>query len=156
MIVFSGEISGACKKKVARQSVFRMFLAALTPALLIIAGSIALAIIWEPIVALMVIPGILLITLVCIPPRKKKDFDRIMPNMVKIDGDEIECRSDAFEEFRMLYDVTEVLDFGEWYQILFTFSSKSYLFICQKSLITEGALEDFEKLFEDKITRKRK
>lgn len=44
--------------------------------------------------------------------------------------------------------------YGEFYDIIFYFSNKVLNCICQKDLIVEGTMEEFEKLFEDKIVRK--
>lgn len=53
-----------------------------------------------------------------------------------------------------MYDVKEVEDLGDSYRILFDFPGCSPMFLCQKDLITEGTIEDFEELFADKIVRK--
>ena len=57
-------------------------------------------------------------------------------------------------QLRDISDVKVVVDWGEWYDIIFYFPYKSVGFICQKDLIVEGTIEEFEKLFEDKIVRK--
>ncbi|MFQ6749888.1 MAG: hypothetical protein ACLRFR_03525 [Clostridia bacterium] len=49
--------------------------------------------------------------------------------------------------------VKQVIDMGEWYNIAFKYDS-SAMITCQKNLIVEGTIEDFEKLFADKIIRK--
>lgn len=55
---------------------------------------------------------------------------------------------------RSIDDVKKVIDMGEFYDILFYFPSQWSNCICQKDLIVEGTIEEFEKLFEDKIVRK--
>ena len=59
-------------------------------------------------------------------------------------------------QLRDISDVKVVVDWGEWYDIIFYFPYKSVGFICQKDLIVEGTIEEFEKLFEGKIIRKYK
>ena len=49
--------------------------------------------------------------------------------------------------------VKKVIDMGEWYYIIFKFGDISNSWICQKDLITQGTIEDFEKIFEGKIKR---
>ena len=55
---------------------------------------------------------------------------------------------------RSLDDVKKIIDMGEFYDIIFYFPNQWSNCICQKDLIVAGTLEEFEKLFEDKIVRK--
>lgn len=55
---------------------------------------------------------------------------------------------------RSIDDVKNVIDMGTFYHILFYFPKQWANCICQKDLIVEGTIEEFEKLFEDKIVRK--
>lgn len=50
--------------------------------------------------------------------------------------------------------VKKVIDAGEWYYLIFKFGDISNSWVCQKDLITQGTIEEFEKLFENKIVRK--
>ena len=58
------------------------------------------------------------------------------------------------ETHRSINSVTRVLDYGEWYYLLFEFDSRDIYFVCQKSLLTKGSLEEFEALFEGKIEKR--
>ncbi len=53
--------------------------------------------------------------------------------------------------------IKQIVDYGEFYQIkLYVIAYVGFAFnilICQKDLITKGMLENFEKMFEDKIER---
>lgn len=53
----------------------------------------------------------------------------------------------------MLSAVKCVKDYGEWYHFEFNFSDRDMYFVCQKSLLTEGSIEEFESLFADKLMR---
>ena len=54
-----------------------------------------------------------------------------------------------------LSEVTVVYDMGEWYHIHFGCKYDRWArFICQKDLIQGATIEEFEKLFENKIVRK--
>lgn len=64
------------------------------------------------------------------------------------------CIADNFTENRSVELVRKVYDYGEFYFISFRFGKISCYFICQKSLLTQGTIEDFEKLFDGKIVRK--
>ena len=55
------------------------------------------------------------------------------------------------ERFRMLNSVKEILDYGEWYYFIFNYEDRDPYFVCQKDLLTQGTLEEFEALFEGKI-----
>ena len=48
-------------------------------------------------------------------------------------------------------EVIEVIEYQEYYHILFNNFNKNY--VCQKDLLTQGTIEEFEALFEGKITR---
>ena len=50
--------------------------------------------------------------------------------------------------------VKRVIDCGEWYYIIFKFGDIGNSWVCQKDLLIQGTIEDFEKLFEGKIIRK--
>ena len=55
----------------------------------------------------------------------------------------------------MIDSVKRVVDYGEWYDFVFYYSDRDLYFVCQKSLLTKGTLEEFEALFEGKIVRKK-
>lgn len=57
-------------------------------------------------------------------------------------------------KIRKIKKVKKVYDFGEWYYILFKWDLSDYI-ICQKNLLSKGSIEDFEKIFEGKIIRKK-
>ena len=56
-------------------------------------------------------------------------------------------------QLRDFSDVKIVKDWGLWYEIIFYFPYRSIDFICQKDLLVEGSIEEFEKLFEGLIVR---
>ncbi len=87
-------------------------------------------------------------------PTKKQDREGIYPEMIIIEDEELKCLCEKGSVHRKMYDVKEVEDWGDSYRILFDFLGRSPMFLCQKDLITEGTIEDFEELFADKIVRK--
>ena len=54
------------------------------------------------------------------------------------------------ELFVMIESIHNVYDFGEYYHLW----EAGDMFLCQKNLLTKGSLEEIEKIFEGKITRK--
>ena len=76
------------------------------------------------------------------------------PVKVEIMSDVMISTGKNFEYARYYDDVKKVIDFGEWYHIVFYWPHKSWSYLCQKDLITEGTIEEFEELFKDKLVRK--
>lgn len=77
-----------------------------------------------------------------------------IPKRIYIMDDKMVCIADNLTENRSVELVRKVFDYGEFYFISFYFGKISCYFICQKSLLTQGTIEDFEKLFDGKIVRK--
>ncbi len=96
------------------------------------------------------IPAILLI------PQSKKSKLPLTPKKIFTDNEYIVCQGDNFEEYRLIEDVDKVIDYANFYYICFPFGNKSDKFVCQKSLIAKGTIEEFEALFEGKIERRDK
>lgn len=103
------------------------------------------------------LPGPLLITIIVLFPNKTKQPPPIyvaiikdtMIAKVKINNGSIIKYGNSVEH------VKKVIDFGDWYFISFHIFHKNPSFICQKDLIKEGTIEEFEELFKDKIVRKK-
>ena len=64
-----------------------------------------------------------------------------------VPGDPDDYRAEVYE----IENVESVVDYGSYYDI----KNPRHIF-CQKDLLTQGTLEDFEKLFADKLVRKTK
>ena len=47
----------------------------------------------------------------------------------------------------------EVIDMGAWYKFKYNLTINVFT-VCQKDLIVEGTIEEFEELFADKLVRK--
>ena len=80
----------------------------------------------------------------------------------KVEPDEIDiddmfltgyCAKYDYKRMNYLSDVLEVTDMGTWYKISLNLKYNSF-FACQKDLIVEGTIEEFEELFADKLVRK--
>ena len=77
-----------------------------------------------------------------------------MPTKVSIMSDIMISSGKDFEYGRYYDDVKKVVDYGEWYHMVFYFPHKIVYYVCQKDLIIEGTIEEFEALFKDKLVRK--
>ncbi len=97
---------------------------------------------------------VLAVTFIPTPEKEKK---LLTPAKVTIDVeyDEIFTENEDFCVTKNLSEVTVVYDMGEWYHIHFGCKYDRWArFICQKDLIQGATIEEFEKLFENKIVRK--
>jgi len=76
---------------------------------------------------------------------------------VEIEDGVIDCVSlDKKSHLKSVEDVKKVIDMGSCYYIKFYFPPEIATCFCQKDLLVEGTIEEFEKLFEGKIVRKTK
>ena len=152
MIEFKGEITGRCKKfLMAKQIKIQTTATSITIALFLI-PLILVAYYWNVIALIFLIPLALLLVFSLMPPGKNAQ-KLFIPKRVYIDTTEetIVNECEKMERFRMLNSVKEILDYGEWYYFIFNYEDRDPYFICQKDLLTQGTLEEFEALFEGKI-----
>ena len=78
-----------------------------------------------------------------------------IPTQVKVSSDyiRIKTKNKNLTGCIPIDEVLEVIDMGTWYR--FKYNTKiNILAVCQKNLIVEGTLEEFEELFADKLVRK--
>jgi len=157
MIRFEGELSGESKNFLMR-TLFKMHLVA-GIINLVLWTVIFIAVAWITSYTLllwfMILPVFWAVALI-LPPSKKAQRT-FMPTAIFIDLDEKmivhQCEG-AAERFHSISSVNRVDDYGEWYHFVFEFGDRDVLFVCQKDLIVEGTIEEFESLFEGKIVRK--
>jgi len=98
----------------------------------------------------------LLVYLCLLIPKSKKEKAKWAYRKIFIDGEYIVCKclNENYEEFSLISDASELIDYGYFYHIKFPPQKASDKFICQKNLLVKGTLEEFEALFEGKIIRK--
>ena len=89
-------------------------------------------------------------------PKRKKERLSLTPKCIRVEDECIICMADKYTEQRFIDDVKKVYDYGEYYDLIFSFGKVSEKFICQKELLSKGSIEEFESLFEGKITRSHK
>lgn len=152
MIVFRGELSEENKKNLIRiQSKLLLLVACMVCVL--IAIPVTLLTLEDTLFALgYVILPIILIGVPMPPPQKK--WDTVCPKGISINDDSIYIVGDAFNHSRATNDIKKIIDTGDCYRIIFTFPNKSVYCLCQKDLIVEGTIEEFEERFADLIVRK--
>ena len=155
MIEFRGRLTGAAerhfhkKSNTLAQNLFLFSMILLSPLLLPITWLLGnYLVVYVYCVIFVVIPLVVRI------PKGKKEKLELTPKRVYIEGSQIVCIADRYEEIRNINDVRRVYDYGEFYDITFPFGKISEKFICQKELLTRGSLNKFEKVFKEKIVRK--
>lgn len=125
---------------------------------MIVCVPIAIFDIWiavsDELLYLIILPILVLIVFLAGIKPREKSYGLIMTKRVRIEEDYLESEGSRFNETRTIDQVKRVIDYGEWYKITFNFPYKSQRFICQKDLIIQGTIEDFESLFSDKIIRR--
>lgn len=90
-------------------------------------------------------------------PTRIIDTSRGRATTIEIDNTRIRCERPyhglPFVEIS-INEVKKVIDYGECYFIIYTDVAQAI--VCQKDLIKEGTLEEFEALFEGKIKRRKR
>ena len=147
MIVFEGKISGQCLKNYDKR--YRkeyLTIISITSLIILFIVFLILGFNW----IFLLCAGICALTYIPLLFRFNHSF--ALPYKMTVDLDEgtVIFNSKKREDFMMINDIDEIYDFGEYYQI----EDISYMFFCQKDLLVQGTLEEFEKAFEGKIIRK--
>ncbi len=154
MIKFSGELSRECKKSIVKDLRNGMFIAAL----------IAMCVVDIPIVIVACFTGHLIILLFLALPLlflaspfvdAQKNAEKNIPQEIIIEDGKIEKNIEGPNEYAMksINDVIAVFDYGEWYKFSFSLPNSAF-FVCQKNLLKEGSIEEFEQIFDGKIIKK--
>ncbi len=147
MIIFEGRLSGqalnSCNKKSAKE--ITIVLSIISVFVLFVWCSIFGFTLWILYPFAILVAMFVACLLVCNKVNAK-------PFKIIVDPDErtivYEAKSEK-EHFFMFDDIKSVYDYGEYYHFW-----QGDMFLCQKSLLVQGTLEEFEKLFDGKIIRK--
>ena len=151
MIEFKGEISNECKKFLQKKFTQGLRLGLLISIIIFSTLITIIALFYEKIIFLFLLVQIPLFILLY-------PFPNSVPVRIEIGEDylAVECKNKDGKKdgsVRDIVDVKQVIDMGDWYYITFYFPHKTIDFACQKDLITQGTLEEFEALFEDRLIR---
>ena len=155
MIEFKGELTGNCKKFLISKQIKLQTKVAIIVFIIFVIPIITVSVFWNPIALFFLIP-LSLYVLFCVLPPGKEAQKIFMPKLIFLDLEEktIVHICEKMERFHMIENVESVIDYGEWYDFTFEFEDRDLYFVCQKSLLTQGTLEEFEALFEGKIERR--
>lgn len=161
MIEFNGEVSDTIRKKVIKKR--DKFIGYIFTSIALIGYLILLLFVlfmgWDNFfiellifISLIFILGCLIIFIT--PPKNLFRFK--WHYSIKIEGEIITLNNNLLQNNTKtiaLKKVKKVVDENEFYSIIY--QDYSNCLICQKSLLTKGTIEEFEKLFEGKIIRKK-
>ena len=155
MIEFCGKPSGKCLKYMLKRESKIGFIAGILTATLFCVPLIILTFTYDWIFIIPVPALIIMAVLAGLPPNKQS-YDLILPSsiIISIQDGTIISQSPKFHHTESIDNVKLIIDYGEWYHIYFY--SKNGRFVCQKDLLCNGDLSEFERLFKDKLIRKTK
>ena len=145
MIEFKGKISGKTLKFQAKRYKIALSISFLIAALFI-------CVLYRAYSMFVPVGFIILVLLLC----PSKAFVFLTPKRVYIDLEDrtiVSVNSESSEVFRMIDDIVEVKDYGEFYTFKFNSQRAFITFIAQKDLITHGTIEEFEEIFEEVMVR---
>lgn len=77
----------------------------------------------------------------------------LVPESIEIDENYIQIKSVSFNGKKRTNSVKQVIDKGDFYCIYFMKLPLYPNLVCQKSLIKEGTIQQFEEMFKDKIKK---
>ena len=150
MIEFSGAVSEECKKYIWNRETKIGSAICIIVSLIFSVIMVVVALMVDLIVLLFLLLSIAFAVLGSIP---QKGIENKLPQSVSIENGEILFVSKMCTKSCSVSDVKRVKDMGEWYVIDFYFPNKNLFCVCQKDLLIEGSIDEFEKLFEDKLVR---
>ena len=155
MISFSGEFSQKTKRFMLNNESKANAVASLVVFVITLIALVVVGCYWDWVVLWFIIAPILMLVFSYTSYRNPTQdvLDLIIPTSIVIDGEEIVSEGKKFYLKRCLSQVKKVIDYGEWYYLVFYYEHRCMRFVCQKDLIKEGTIEQFEKLFEDKLVR---
>lgn len=154
MIEFSGTISKNCKNYIKNREKKISFVGLSGACLVFLIPFIILS--FKNQIFLLVVATLLFLPLFAFSPISERSLQSSIPEEIKINNNIIISKGKNFEYKRQTSSIKKIIDFGDWYHVFFNYANRCENFICQKDLIKEGTIEDFEKMFEDKIVRKTK
>ena len=158
MIKFEGELNSEAKKFLLKKSLLYNLLTLILPIAFIILlsfflNSIVSNIIYYSIGLILVLILITFLYEISNEGKRERNVKTvcITEEHLEMYKDSTKKGTESYQE-RFIDDVACVYDKGSFYWISFSLA-KSLYFVCQKDLIKEGTIEEFEELFKDKIVK---
>lgn len=154
MIEFSGEISDEVMDKLIKREYFFHVIAGLIATVIPSIPIVLFSIFLTPLIYLfLIVPIIVFISIII---DIKVNVKKFAPVDVKIEDKEIEITQIRLNvgTCRTFDDIHKIIDYGDYYRIVFYLFSGKIMCICEKANIKQGSIEEFEELFKDYIVRK--
>lgn len=154
MIEFKGNITGSALKRL-RKNYFKIMCGILSSAFIVCVVILNYIIgIEDWRLAILLLTPVYLILGILFPYLFMK-FDKThIPKQITINDDTILCVTDEIgADRKKIEQIKEVKEYSEYYFIIFKGLNIPPHFICQKDLLTQGSLEEFENLFAEKIKK---
>ena len=154
MLEFQGELSNSCKNYIIkrRRTISTLIFYCVDCVFAIPCLVCAFLFNWSFILAFF---ALLIIPIFQFFSYKGEVLEYMFPIKILIYESYIQSIGKKISEIRELNEITKIVDFGDWYHVFFAFPNRSETFVIQKDLIVKGTIQDFEKMFEDKIVRKK-
>lgn len=152
MICFSGVIDNPSKKYFLRKMIKKICMLFVIMFIVLGIPSIFIAIRFQIYTFLIVS----FLTSICPFLILLLSYREYIATRITIDTEEIQIEARANCRICGIEEVEMILDHGSFFDIKIYSPTRIFNCICQKDLIVEGTIEEFEKLFEDKIVRKYK
>ena len=152
MIKFEGKIGGSTKKHVAKKVIFIFVLIEVVVLVLLFLPSLMMIGLGEYAIFVFLFAGLAILFGVITFFFTLDDY---CPISVEINDGYISAnyKENDYTE-RKIEQVEIVVDYGEYYYFRFCSPHGWGTCFCQKDLIVEGTIEQFEEMFKDKIIRK--
>lgn len=152
MIEFRGNVSKQCQAYILKKLIKIWVFSGLFTAIIVSILLLLLAFFWNKMAFLfLMVPIAIAVVFCCVPQLVIKNH---RAPKIKIENDYFIVESGEDSQIRNIEDLKEIIDMGDWYDIVFYFPNKSPYFVCQKDLIIKGSIEEFEELFANKIIRR--
>ena len=159
MVVFCGDLSEKSKEYLLKENVVLGLIISIPVALIFCSITIFLAAIlelWVMLIFLIPISLIFIFPIIGKYFQKEKVLEMIIPSKIVIDGNG-DIRMFLGKEKTLIEKsfskIKKVEEDDDWFYLKLRFP-KIDGFLCQKNLITEGTIEEFEEIFKDKLVRK--
>ncbi len=164
MLVFGFNLHGIIKEKLIKKQKYGMYIASSITALLFFIPATIIFVIWKNYITISISIGLTIVALLFLILFSRWNnpfnaFYKSIPEKVIIDKKQGVIFTTGLAQYSYksvdLELIKAIIDFGDWYEIKFYYPHGSIFFVCQKALIEEGSVEEFEGMFEEKIIRKR-
>ena len=161
MIEFSGEQSVECKTLIAKEKSKRIGLISSLTTLFISIIVLAVGIVNNKLIISFVIIAtfVFLSILAFVVPQKRINSVKINSKIL-VNSDHLilhhstnfyTCNHPIVKNFSK---IKSVIDYGICFCIIFKYGDITNAWVCEKRLIAKGSIEEFEKIFENKIIKK--